>query len=271
MGHASDPRKVIGHRHPNTVGFAEVARQICVDEAAADFRGNSDLWAIVKGAGCLPCVADRCGKLAIGLGNLVAETEDEYVEKAVELASDVEALSSLRMTLRDLMAKSPLCDGPNFTLGLEQAYRKMWYRYCQGDVPSLRRMETLHFKQQQDQVVSHEAASAVVPLRIVTAQGSSPVECNGFDPSPLVPPASSPVFCDEKGAGGTNSSQCWQFKKGPLGHCNSSQMGVCLSDFVLESIEQDWCNQCLIFVIDNSFYDLVSLNVTSFPVSADTI
>ena len=115
------------------------------------------------------------------------------------MASDVEALSSLRMTLRDLMAKSPLCDGPNFTLGLERAYRKMWYRYCQGDVPSLRRMEMLHFKQQQDQVVSHEAASAVMPLRIVTAQGSSPVECNGFDPSPLVPPASSPTFCDEKG------------------------------------------------------------------------
>lgn len=135
----------------------------------------------------------------VGLGNLVAKTEDEYVEKAVELASDVEALSSLRMTLRDLMANSPLCDGPNFTLGLEQAYRKMWYQYCQGDVPSLRHMETLHFKQQQDQVVSHEALSAVVPLRIVTAQGSSSVECNCFDPSPFVPPASSPTFCDEKG------------------------------------------------------------------------
>lgn len=38
MGHASDPRKVIGHRHPNTVGFAEVVRQICVDGAAAEFR-----------------------------------------------------------------------------------------------------------------------------------------------------------------------------------------------------------------------------------------
>ena len=60
-------------------------------------------------------------------------------------------------------------------------------------------------------------------------------------------------------------------QKGPLAHCNSSQMGVCLSDFVLELIEQDWCNQCLIFVIVNWFYDLVSLNVASFPVSADVI
>ena len=41
------------------------------------------------------------------------------------------------------MSKSPVCDGPNFTLGLETTYRNMWHRYCKGDVPSLRRIELL--------------------------------------------------------------------------------------------------------------------------------
>lgn len=78
-----------------------------------------------------------------GLGHLVAKNEDEYVQLALQLASDVTALSNLRMDLRRLMSKSPLCDGSKFTLGLESSYRNMWRRYCKGDVPSLKRMESL--------------------------------------------------------------------------------------------------------------------------------
>ncbi|KAF7147106.1 hypothetical protein RHSIM_Rhsim03G0070000 [Rhododendron simsii] len=79
----------------------------------------------------------------VGLGHLVAKNEDEYVQLALNLASDVTALSNLRMDLRRLMSKSPLCDGSKFTLGLESSYRNMWRRYCKGDVPSLKRMESL--------------------------------------------------------------------------------------------------------------------------------
>ncbi|XP_077235700.1 tetratricopeptide repeat (TPR)-like superfamily protein [Tasmannia lanceolata] len=79
----------------------------------------------------------------VGLGNLIAKTEEEYIELALQLASDIMALSNLRMTLRELMVKSPVCDGPNFTLGLESTYRKLWHRYCQGDIPSVRNMELL--------------------------------------------------------------------------------------------------------------------------------
>ncbi|KAJ6756083.1 UDP-N-ACETYLGLUCOSAMINE--PEPTIDE N-ACETYLGLUCOSAMINYLTRANSFERASE SPINDLY-RELATED [Salix purpurea] len=79
----------------------------------------------------------------VGLGHLVAKNEEEYVQLALQLASDIAALSKLRMSLRDLMSKSPVCDGPNFTLGLETTYRNIWHRYCKGDVPSLRRIELL--------------------------------------------------------------------------------------------------------------------------------
>lgn len=90
-----------------------------------------------------------------GLGHLVAKTEDEYVELALQLASDVAALSNLRMNLRDLMSNSPLCDGAKFCSSLESAYRNMWSRYCKGDVPSLKHMELLQ-QQHQEQILSEE-------------------------------------------------------------------------------------------------------------------
>lgn len=121
----------------------------------------------------------------VGLGNLVAETEDQYVELAIQLASDVSALSNLRMTLRDLMIKSPVCDGAKFTLGLEEAYRNIWHRYCKGDVPSSKRMEILQQQQQQQDSVSEEAS--IVPLKVITSKDDSPLKTNGFNPVPPPP------------------------------------------------------------------------------------
>lgn len=59
------------------------------------------------------------------------------------MASDITALSNLRMNLRNQMSKSPLCNGSKFITGLESSYRDMWREYCKGKVPSLKRMETL--------------------------------------------------------------------------------------------------------------------------------
>ncbi|KAL9683549.1 hypothetical protein QQ045_015371 [Rhodiola kirilowii] len=74
----------------------------------------------------------------VGLGHLFAESEEAYVKLAVQLARDLPELSKLRMMLRELMAQSPVCDGQNFTLVLELAYRNMWERYCKDDMPSLK-------------------------------------------------------------------------------------------------------------------------------------
>jgi protein O-GlcNAc transferase len=74
---------------------------------------------------------------------LVGKSEEEYIKIAIDLASDVSALQDMRTSLRDMMLKSPLCNGQKFTHGLEAAYRSMWHRYCSGDVPSLSRVELL--------------------------------------------------------------------------------------------------------------------------------
>lgn len=90
----------------------------------------------------------------------MAKTEDEYVQIAVQTASDVASLSELRMGLRELMLKSPVCDGAKFTTGLEATYRRLWRSYCSGDPPpSLRNLEE-ELPGQQKPVAAAAAAAA---------------------------------------------------------------------------------------------------------------
>ncbi|KAJ9181347.1 hypothetical protein P3X46_009485 [Hevea brasiliensis] len=116
----------------------------------------------------------------VGLEHLIAKNEDEYVQLALQLASDIPALSNLRMSLRDLMSKSPVCDGPNFTLGLESAYRNMWHKYCKGDIPSLKLMEQL-----QEQGLSEAAPiTSSEPIGSIPFSVEGPpesVKVNGFN------------------------------------------------------------------------------------------
>jgi len=62
----------------------------------------------------------------IGLDELVAVSEDDYVEKTCSLAADVARLQLLRKGLRKRMKTSPLCDGKGFARRIETAYRQMW-------------------------------------------------------------------------------------------------------------------------------------------------
>ncbi|HEY3899951.1 MAG TPA: tetratricopeptide repeat protein [Chthoniobacter sp.] len=69
----------------------------------------------------------------VGLGELIADREDSYVEKAVELARDLDRLGGLRRTLRQRMEGSPLMDAVGFAKGIEGAYGVMWRRWCAGE------------------------------------------------------------------------------------------------------------------------------------------
>src|SRR4029077_437306 len=73
---------------------------------------------------------------AVGLDDLVATTDGEYVEKAAALAADRERLWQLRGELRDRMRESPLMDAAGFARDLEMAYREMWRRECRGELAS---------------------------------------------------------------------------------------------------------------------------------------
>ena len=72
----------------------------------------------------------------LGLTDLAASSEDDYVRIAAELAGDPARRAELRKTLRPRMAASPLTDGARFTPGLEAAYREMWRRWCADETPT---------------------------------------------------------------------------------------------------------------------------------------
>lgn len=71
----------------------------------------------------------------LGLTDLAADTEDDYVRIAAALAGDASRRAELRRDLRARMAASPMTDGARFTPGLEAAYRQMWRRWCAGQAP----------------------------------------------------------------------------------------------------------------------------------------
>lgn len=75
----------------------------------------------------------------IGLDAFVAENRDEYVEIAVGLAENRQALLGLRQTMRERMAGSPLMDRREMGAALGSALRGMWHRYCEkfsADLPA---------------------------------------------------------------------------------------------------------------------------------------
>jgi predicted O-linked N-acetylglucosamine transferase (SPINDLY family) len=62
---------------------------------------------------------------SVGLPEWVAESVEEYVEKAVSLTGDLQVLASLRKGLRAALLRSPLCDAERFARHLEAAFRGM--------------------------------------------------------------------------------------------------------------------------------------------------
>ena len=65
----------------------------------------------------------------LGLPEWVAHTEVEYIDKACQFAGDRQALTELRLGMRERMLTSPLMDGPGFARGVEAAYRMMFERW----------------------------------------------------------------------------------------------------------------------------------------------
>lgn len=68
----------------------------------------------------------------LGMTDWVAETEEDYIGKAVAFAADLEGLTAIRAGLRERMRASPLMDEVGFAKEVEAAYRTMWTDWTQG-------------------------------------------------------------------------------------------------------------------------------------------
>jgi predicted O-linked N-acetylglucosamine transferase (SPINDLY family) len=71
----------------------------------------------------------------VGLDDLAAASEDDYVRIAAALAADPARRAELRQTLRPRMAAAPMNDPKLFAQSLDSAYRQMWRRWCEGKAP----------------------------------------------------------------------------------------------------------------------------------------
>jgi predicted O-linked N-acetylglucosamine transferase (SPINDLY family) len=72
---------------------------------------------------------------AIGLPELIASTQQQYEELAIELASNPQRLAQITSRLRENRLTSPLFDTPRFTRNLEAAYTAIHDRYQAGLAP----------------------------------------------------------------------------------------------------------------------------------------
>jgi predicted O-linked N-acetylglucosamine transferase (SPINDLY family) len=67
---------------------------------------------------------------SVGLGELVADNDEDYVRIAVGLARDGARLAALRAGLRERMRASPLTDARAYARALEATYRRIWRDWC---------------------------------------------------------------------------------------------------------------------------------------------
>lgn len=65
----------------------------------------------------------------IGLQELAADSEEDYLRIATALAGESPRLAELREKLRSRMRCSPLMDAPEFARAMEAAYRQMWHSW----------------------------------------------------------------------------------------------------------------------------------------------
>jgi len=66
----------------------------------------------------------------VGMPELIATSEEEYLRIAVELAGDPHRLQAVRAGLRGRMRTAPNMDGERYTRFLEKAYVRIWEEWC---------------------------------------------------------------------------------------------------------------------------------------------
>lgn len=73
---------------------------------------------------------------AVGLGDLVTHSLEDYEALALRLANDPEQLAAVKVRLAANRDATPLFDTAGYTRHLEAAYLTMWERHVKGEPPS---------------------------------------------------------------------------------------------------------------------------------------
>jgi protein O-GlcNAc transferase len=71
----------------------------------------------------------------LGLEELIANSEEEFINIAVNLATNIPKLAQIRDNMRPRMLQSPLCDDASFIKHYEKTLRGLWLTHCQNSLP----------------------------------------------------------------------------------------------------------------------------------------
>jgi len=123
---------------PDTMGHLSVYNRVDIALDTFPYNGTTTtVEALWMGVPTITLSGDRHASRVgtsimnmVGLDNLIATQEDEYVAKAAALATNLDELAELRSGMRDRMRGSRLLDAEGFTRTLEGAYRQMWRTWC---------------------------------------------------------------------------------------------------------------------------------------------
>ncbi len=66
----------------------------------------------------------------VGLADLVAQSEEQFISTAAKLAADRPRLAELRHTLRGTFLASPVCDGPTYGRQISASLRAAWREWA---------------------------------------------------------------------------------------------------------------------------------------------
>jgi protein O-GlcNAc transferase len=73
---------------------------------------------------------------ALGLPELIATSEEDYVRLVTDLAKDRTRLADVRARLINARDRGPFFDAERFARHVETAYRTMWARHVAGERPA---------------------------------------------------------------------------------------------------------------------------------------
>lgn len=88
-----------------------------------------------------------------GLDQYIAETRQEYVNKAVALAGDMKQLEQFRASARTLLSQSVLLNKALFAAEMEKAIEEMWHHWCashQGQPTAMTKGEMMNRQSADD-------------------------------------------------------------------------------------------------------------------------
>ena len=70
----------------------------------------------------------------LGLSNYVASSKEGYIALANALANDTKSLESMRSNLREMLARSPICNHKLFAKNFATLIRRSWQKWCSQEI-----------------------------------------------------------------------------------------------------------------------------------------